>query len=109
MSLESNINILPIDILANIFTYLHGGMILRCSSVCKKWKIASEVDWLWVIKMGDELEDIKQYTKEINIFINKEIAKQWIHEYKKPLIRIYVKRRRIQGVSPNLKIFPIKK
>lgn len=98
---------LPRDILAFIFTWLHGGVILRCSIVCKEWKSATEVDWLWLVKMTDELKNIPYFSKGKNIKINKEIAKKWSEQEKKLLKAIYVDRRRSEYIPIRLRVFPI--
>jgi|SRR6185437_8067016 len=100
---------LDIDNLISIFSYLHGGMILRCAAVCKKWKKAVESNRLWVIIMGRELEDLPHYSKIKNIKINKEIAKKWLSDFHQPLKQIYLEKRRKEKIPNKMKVFTSRK
>jgi hypothetical protein len=102
---QDYIHILTHDDLVLIFTYLHGGMILRCGAVCKKWKEASEMDWLWLMRMSIELTYLPQYSSKVNKELNMGIAKIWRDTYGSPLKNIYVQERRRD--RPSKRVFPL--
>jgi hypothetical protein len=98
--------VLPLDILVIIFSYLHGGVILRCGAVCKFWKVASDADALWIERMGRELMDSRKLTPSQNLKMNMEVAKKWREDHQMTPKELYLKGRRKENIPHTLRVFP---
>lgn len=101
------INGLSDECILHILSYLHGGVVLRCSIVCKRWYRISRDNWLWITIFAKEFSDHPKYSKLANQHINHNIAVTWNKSMKKPLIKIYVEMRRREKIKK--RVFPIVK
>jgi hypothetical protein len=98
---------LPTEILIELFSYLHGGMVLRCGAVCKSWKEAADDDYLWIIILGREFEKDKRLSLDVNITMDRKVAQKWREMYNMPLKLVYLTMRRQQKKDPAVsRIFP---
>lgn len=106
----NNIGNLPVDILVLIFARIHGGQVLRCGAVCKRWREAADMDWLWAIILSRELEYGLKCSIKQNIITNKEVALLWRKKYQKSLKTIYVedhrKIKKTKEGNPKPRVFP---
>lgn len=97
---------IPAEILAEILSYLHGGMILRCTIICKKWNEICGDDYIWLSVLGKELNYVKKLKKNKNFEINKEIAREWRDEHKESAKSIYIRNRRKNNIPTSQRVFP---
>lgn len=72
---------LPIDVLVEIFTYMHYVDIINCSITCKKFKKAYQIDSIWLSKCNEWPQN------DIQLKIPSKII-QWEFEYKRSDFRI---------------------
>jgi hypothetical protein len=98
---------IPADIFAEIMTYLHGGMILRCTAVCKNWNYLCSNDYIWLVVLGKELNFEKKIRPDLNFKINKEIARRWRKLHDESAKSIYLRSRQRERIPKNLRIFPV--
>jgi hypothetical protein len=86
--------VLTLDVLIEIFSYLHGGMILRCGAVCQNWKEACDDDYLWLMILGTEYEFAEGLNFEENVKLNKKFARKWRKKNGTSAKHMYVTKRR---------------
>jgi len=94
------------DILVRILSYLHGGMILRCTSVCKFWNFVCNNDYLWFVRMCLELEGIPKLNFAQNIELNKKVIREWRKQNGATAKQYYIATRRKEKHPENQRIFP---
>lgn len=99
-------DILVDDILLLIFSYLHGGVILRCGAVCKTWKLVCDDGYLWLKILGVELSFEPGLNFTDNVEVNKELVRQWSTEKNTSPKQIYLLTRRKEKINNKFRVFP---
>jgi len=118
---KGNNKLMDLNSFIRICHYLPTGMILRCGSVCKKWKNLGDSDDLWIMILGLELREEVGLSKVRNIKLNRQIAVIWkeefIEKHKGNTVKeVYMKLRRDKikwtdkskpGYKDSMRVFPL--
>lgn len=103
MNLITSIDNLTDDIFLCIFSYLRGGMILRCGVVCKRWYFITNTDIVWGIILSSILHNGIYF---ISREYNRKIIQIWKNKKPGSLKKIYIDYRRKQNIKSNMRVFP---